>query len=94
MKWQPIETAPKDGSFILVASAHHDMWVAQMSALPNEARPVLEESGKYLDDITHWMPLPPSPNCTFCSGTGDVLLFSGDYLSRCACAAGKQPATH
>jgi hypothetical protein len=61
IEWQPIETAPKDGTLILVwraavldRVAHHgiDMWSdksqAWWSSLPSQ-------------QPTHWMPLPEPP---------------------------------
>lgn len=60
--WQPIETAPKDGSTILIAhksaafdgywSEAHNGWVDGDEAM----------SGDLITyPITHWMPLPPPP---------------------------------
>jgi len=62
--WQPIETAPKDGTRILA-------WPVYSDDLPAEARwrymrrtPGRWETGSgpiYGNGPTHWMPLPPSP---------------------------------
>jgi hypothetical protein len=69
-EWQPIETAPKDGSAILI-------WPAQ-SALTGSTECMIisyvvrwhdwkeawiEASGEEYDTFypTHWMPLPPPP---------------------------------
>ncbi len=58
MNWQPIETAPKDDSVILVYDGA-GMHVAWIGWTENE-KPV------YFDDNvairpTHWMPLPEPP---------------------------------
>ena len=59
MNWQPIETAPKDGSMVLAypsSLGHVCMtgWVVRCCPY----------HGGYWDtggDFTHWMPLPPPP---------------------------------
>lgn len=64
--WQPIETAPKDGTRILgYASSGHGwyyMVVVQYNA--EEARPWLEADGEgyHRYNVTHWMPLPEPPS--------------------------------
>ncbi len=68
-EWQPIETAPKDGTEILVCITYN---------LPDDEWETVQwvdgwRSGKwfrYHDKIyipfppTHWMPLPPPPAAT------------------------------
>lgn len=72
MNWQPIETAPKDGTKIMVycpkfgvsAPAH---WVTQQ--FHKKPKPYWSHFGEYLmgiqairdDQPTHWKPLPDPP---------------------------------
>lgn len=58
MKWQPIETAPKDGTEVLTFRQAKLMAVAIW----------FEEIGRWcvtdgcdIVDVTHWMPLPEPP---------------------------------
>jgi len=58
MTWQPIETAPRDGTWVLLYS-------------PNENQPAVayfnghawddNGDGGFWFEPTHWMPLPPKP---------------------------------
>lgn len=64
--WQPIETAPKDGTFILIAHKH-DMAVA-FSDPENEGAWTMDDGHDYLPCLrrnlanpTHWMPRPEVP---------------------------------
>ena len=70
-EWQPIETAPKDGSYFLAAN-HAGAWVAMW--LPFAAsgfkfdhpwRSVMLNHNHipsaHRTAPTHWMPLPPPP---------------------------------
>lgn len=58
-KWQPIKTAPKDGTYLVVWDGKNQ-------------RPVVPElrgsdgtfwmgDWDWIVDATHWMPLPPPP---------------------------------
>jgi hypothetical protein len=74
MEWQPIETAPKDGTEFMA----YDMrtkkmdvcimqdtrawgWVGCPVQSDGEYGPSEDEFGYHLTDITHWMPLPSPP---------------------------------
>lgn len=72
--WQPIETAPKDGSEILVYGGHYDSdlnskpdeeesGVSHVWASKSEAFSICGSCyyGAYILNPTHWMPLPPPP---------------------------------
>lgn len=69
-EWQPIETAPKDGTAILVCfSPHYEtngflpIAVRWRTFHPNaEGKETFRDhAGHKVDRITHWMPLPPPP---------------------------------
>lgn len=63
-QWQPIETAPKDGEWIIAVNESLRS-VLSKNPVPFPARYVYDE-GTYLgwDDepfrATHWMPIPPT----------------------------------
>jgi hypothetical protein len=77
MKWQPIETAPKDGTFHT-----RGLWVTSFRGTPHERTDwqqfngIIDDDGDFVDpdwdecfgwnaeDYTHWMPLPPPPEPT------------------------------
>ena len=70
MTWQPIETAPKDGTSVLV----YGFWEGELN-LQDDERDVWkahffwdqwcvdggEYYSQYVVDPTHWMPLPEGP---------------------------------
>ena len=68
MNWQPIETAPKDGTFIIAASpsgytttamrAEICGWSKRKQTWINHAGDRFTDGG---DLPTHWMPLPEPP---------------------------------
>jgi len=64
--WQPIATAPRDGTDILVCAFGATMLVV---AFDNEAKNpefpwlTLDGPGYNKDAPTHWMPLPTPPTC-------------------------------
>lgn len=74
MKWQPIETAPKDGTTILLASGKYVLtgywetdpgWAWKFDG-PCWGICEVEDDYysvyKFPDWPTHWMPLPEPPN--------------------------------
>jgi hypothetical protein len=62
--WQPIEAAPKDGTFVLVF-ADEEVWVAAWDAETSTGAPWgwadARENGVRLKP-THFMPLPLPPS--------------------------------
>lgn len=55
--WQPIETAPKDGEFLVFDGT--EIWLVQEGVFPKENGCGCCASAIY--GITHWMPLPEPP---------------------------------
>ena len=55
--WQPIETAPKDGTAILT---YRKPFMAVAEWMP-EYNNWCVVDGCDIINVTHWMPLPPSP---------------------------------
>jgi hypothetical protein len=65
--WQPIESAPKDGTVVRV-NGPHDLYPmdAQYVRFANEWYPVPQRltlgREQIIPDPTHWMPLPEPPD--------------------------------
>ena len=56
-QWQPIETAPKDGTLICGAWMYGSRW--ETRALYWNGHDWECPTGDWYYDPTHWMPLPP-----------------------------------
>ena len=70
MEWQPIETAPKDGTLILAAHKRPAFQIQKMTVIYWDCgAPSLNVDGRWRtsmhdiigDRFTHWMPLPKPP---------------------------------
>lgn len=65
--WQPIETAPTDGTVILAVTVEAACPHARLSWFENGAGARLWKADKFAGSgptrwwPTHWMPLPPPP---------------------------------
>ena len=57
-EWQPIETAPKDRTDIMIGAWHNGVWQQCMSFYMPEYKLF---NGKLEQTPTHWMPLPDPP---------------------------------
>lgn len=57
--WQPIETAPKDGSWILGWRQHATR--PRLIQFDTDYEEWANEDGEHVYSITHWMPLPTPP---------------------------------
>ena len=69
MNWQPIDTAPKDGSSFLAVDARVRDWqmVIFYDAPYEKGSPFIwsvpdSTSAYHKDMFTHWMPLPEPPS--------------------------------
>lgn len=64
-KWQLIETAPKDGTWILIycdSGVEKVQWYEIAGDGQWERSPTAEYDNECgIDDPTHWMPLPEPP---------------------------------
>lgn len=63
-EWSPIETAPKEGSWIILGKPNHnEVLLGFWHRLHNSwwGQGGSEGQWKKWQDATHWMPLPPPP---------------------------------
>jgi len=58
-EWRPIETAPRDGTWIIAASDELGVCIVQHIEGDWYGD---SSSGEPIDDLTHWLPLPTPPN--------------------------------
>lgn len=74
-EWQPIETAPKDGTLLLLWEQYEsEPFIGSWYAFRSEweaSRTYYDTDGNacvvdrvYSPDVTHWMPLPAAPGAT------------------------------
>jgi hypothetical protein len=59
-EWQPIETAPKDGSSYLIADAVRGFVALHIRGVIHN-NPGTSWDWQYGEEATHWMPLPNAP---------------------------------
>lgn len=69
--WQPIATAPRDGTYFLGFGPDYDVPMTMRWGIVNERQAVLDDQplrwgfegyGYTFPDVTHWMPIPKGPN--------------------------------
>ncbi len=58
--WQPIDTAPRDGTAVLLFSPAWDMF--EVGVYDAAVRRWQQRTGDLIDSPTRWMPLPPPPH--------------------------------
>ena len=59
--WQPIETAPKDGTGILVYTRNDNIYVVAYDNYFSAPWRIRNDQGLNVSVPTHWMPLPAAP---------------------------------
>jgi len=60
-EWQPIETAPRNGTPFLCGSFYHGRWVWRLGKW-NEYHKAFNQFPSYhYGPFTHWQPLPEPP---------------------------------
>lgn len=67
-EWRDIESAPKDGTWVLTWSKCEGHGLGRYCAW------MLDEGGKPFDQATHWMPLPAPPGGRMTKANPDALL--------------------
>lgn len=61
MNWQPIETAPRDGTVVLTWARHRPNRFAALGHFDANCGDWVSDGNLYLEP-THWMPMPTPPN--------------------------------
>lgn len=63
MEWQPIETAPKDKTILVfqMSDSGYFYQMAQWEIMKSGNGMWTCSNGDFVDDTTHWMPLPEPP---------------------------------
>ena len=56
MTWQPIETAPKDGTIIIGALINKQVW--RVHDMKHNGLAFYTVNGHSLPKMTHWIPMP------------------------------------
>jgi hypothetical protein len=63
MKWEPIETAPKNRTDILLVNSNSRCTVGSWSnTVHGDGETWRDGNHKIISWVTHWMPLPEPPN--------------------------------
>ena len=60
-QWQPIETAPKDGTHVLLWATRHSMLAPHPEFIVGAYRNGWWSGPSTLSHVIHWMPLPAAP---------------------------------
>jgi hypothetical protein len=60
--WQPIETAPKDGTEVLLIATRHSMLMPHPEMIVGAYRQGWWSGPSTLSHVTHWMHLPDTPD--------------------------------
>lgn len=71
MSWQPIETAPKDGTDVIVGFDLASVWIIHLAWFNKDTSSwwsytrgsVTQEELEGCRTPTHWIPHPPRPVC-------------------------------
>lgn len=64
MDWQPIETAPKDGTIVIAYYPATNQYNDRVMIVRRKSRGWAPAGGgnrTLVSSPTHWMPLPPAP---------------------------------
>jgi hypothetical protein len=59
--WQPIDTAPKDGTEVLLIATRHSMLMPHPEMIVGAYRQGWWSGPSTLSHVTHWQPLPAPP---------------------------------